>query len=180
MRIWDRVAVLLIGLFFVALMFGFIWQALDIKYLDGLPLNRLLSYLSAKPWRTLLTSLVLLLVAAYLFWLGWPRQRTEKMIVCDTPLGEVQIAERAIETLALRAARKVKGITDANASVRAAISGLDIVVQATVGPDLSLPQIELEARTRVADYIRETVGVAVNAVVVQVTRIAPEHRARVE
>ena len=180
MRKLDRVVSLLVGLLLLGIWVGFMWQSLGVKALNSMQLDRLLYLLGQHPLRILFTSLVLLVLAAYLFWMGLRRRRQEKTILCDTPLGEVRIAERAVESLALRASRRVKGVHDANISVRATISGLDIFVEATVGPDQSIPQITQEIRTRVADYIRETVGVSVNTVAVFVTRIAPENRARVE
>ena len=180
MRKLDRVVALLVGLLLLGIWVGFMWQSLGVKALDSMHLDRLLYLLGQHPLRILFTSLVLLILAAYLFWMGLRRRRPEKTILCDTPLGEVRIAERAVESLALRASRRVKGVHDANISVRATIAGLDIFVEATVGPDQSIPQITQEIRTRVAEYIRETVGVSVNTVAVFVTRIAPENRARVE
>lgn len=180
MRTVDRLVTLLVGLLLIMFTASFLWQSLEIGILDGMALDRIARLLGERPWRILLTILVLLILTAYLFWMGLRRRRPEKTILCDTPLGEVRIAERAVESLALRASRRVKGVHDANINVRATVSGLDIFVESTVVPDQSIPQITQEIRTRVADYIRETVGVSVNTVAVLVTRIAPENRTRVE
>lgn len=177
MRAVDRLVALLAAIFFLALAVGFVWGATG---LEITPFSRILDYLSNTFWRIALSALILLFFSAYFFWMGLRRRRTEKTVLCETPLGEVRVAERAIEALALRATRKVKGVHDASINVRATPSGLDIFVESTVGPDQSIPQITQEIRTRVGDYIRETVGVSVNTVAVLITRIASEHKARVE
>lgn len=177
MRAVDRLMALLAAVFFLALAVSLAWRATGV---EPTPCVRFLAYVYRNPWRLALAVLVLLFFAAYFFWMGLRRRRTVKTVLCETPLGEVRIAERAIETLALRAARKVKGVHDANINVRATPSGLDIFVESTIGPDQSIPQITQDIRTRVGDYIRETVGVSVNTVAVLITRIAPEHKARVE
>ena len=177
MRAVDRLVALLAAIFFLALAVAFVWGAAGGEIT---PFARIVLYLSATFWRIVLGTIFLLFFSVYFFWMGFRRRRTERTVLCETPLGEVRVAERAIEALALRATRKVKGVHDASINVRATPSGLDIFVESTVGPDQSIPQITQEIRTRVGDYIRETVGVSVNTVAVLITRIAPEHKARVE
>ncbi|MGE5528644.1 MAG: alkaline shock response membrane anchor protein AmaP [Patescibacteria group bacterium] len=175
MRTVDRLVVMAIGLVLVAAAVAMLLPSGGTHELDVF-----LAYLRSVKWRTALAVVVLMALAIYLFWLALRRRRREKTILCDTPLGEVRIAERAVETLAGRATRKVKGVQDAFINVRATTAGLDIFVETTVGPDQSIPQITQEIRTRVAEYIRSTVGVSVNTVAVLVNRVAAESRARVE
>lgn len=176
MRAVDRLVVILVGLLLTIVTFIFCLHLVG----QDQALQWMVSYLGQPEWRLVLTSLVLFFLATYLFWMGLRRRRQIKTILCETPLGEVRIAERAVESLALRASRRVKGVHDASINVRATTAGLDVFIETTVSPDQSIPQITQEIRTRVADYIRETVGVSVNTVAVLVTRVAPENRARVE
>jgi len=175
-RTVDRIVVLLTGILLTALIIAFAWQA--IGWNDTF--DRIYRFLSQSGWRKAITILIFLGLICYLFWMGLRRRTPEKTIQCETPLGEVLIAERAIESLALRAARKVKGVRDANINVRATTSGLDITIMTTVVPDQNMPQLSQEIRTKVGEYIREIVGVSVNSVTVNVSRIAAENRARVE
>ncbi len=175
-RAVDRLVVILLGLLLTVAAFTLLLHLLG----QGQALTWLVDNLGGSRWQLVLTSLVMLFFAIYLFWMGLRRRRQIKTILCETPLGEVRIAERAVESLAVRATRRVKGVQDAAINVRATTAGLDVFVETTVGPDQSIPQITQEIRSRVADYIRETVGVSVNTVAVLVTRVAPDNRARVE
>jgi len=176
-RTVDRMVALLVSLFLVIFSVAFLWQAIG----QAAILDRLISYLSQPRWTALFTSLALVVLGMLLFWMGIRRRRQVKMIVSDTPLGEVRVAERAVEVLALRSVRRVKGVHDASVNVRATAEGLDFAIEAAVAPDQSIPQITQELRIRVSEYIRETVGVSVNTVTVNVTKIvAAESRARVE
>ncbi len=175
-RTIDRAMALLIGLLLIILTFMFFWQGVG----QGLLLDRTIDFLISPAWRLLLTILVLLVFSVYLLYMAFRRRRQEKTILCDTPLGEVRIAERAVESLALRAARKVRGVHDANIRVRATPAGLDVYVETSVTPDQSIPQIRRDVEDRVKEYIQETVGVAVTTVPVLVTRVAMDNRARVE
>lgn len=107
-------------------------------------------------------------------------QRVEKTIIHQTQYGEIRIAVSAVESLALRACKRIKGVKDAHVGVRADLTGLDIFIEVTVVPDLSIPQVSEEIKAEVDKYIFETVGIRVNSVKVLVTKIAAEIRARVE
>lgn len=176
MRAIDRLVAIVVGLLLSIVSLAFLLHAMGQEQV----LAWLVSRLGQPPWRLVLTGLAGLLLAAYLFYMGMRRRRQIKTILCETPLGEVRIAERAVESLALRATRRVKGVHDANIQVSATPAGLDVYVETTVGPDQSIPQINHEIETRVRDYISETVGVSVRTVKVLVTRIAPDNRTRVE
>lgn len=176
MRAVDRFVAILVGLVLVFVSLILFAQALG----QGRILGWMAANLGEPRWRLVLISLAGMVLAASLLAMGLRRRRQIKTILCETPLGEVRIAERAVESLALRAARRVKGVHDAGINVRASAAGLDIYVETTVSPDQGIPQITQEIRSRVADYIRETVGVSVNTVAVLVTRVAPENRMRVE
>lgn len=109
------------------------------------------------------------------------RRREEKTIIHQTQFGEIQIAVSAVESLALRATRRIKGVKDAHVGVRADSNGLDIFIEVTVNPDISIPQISEEIRVKVDEYLQETIGIRVNSVKVLVTKVAGEAvKARVE
>lgn len=102
------------------------------------------------------------------------------MIIYDTALGQVRVANSAVEDLALRAVRRLKGIRDAEVTVEADDDGMVIAIDVTVLPDMNLPQLSEEARQRVSEYIREIVGIPVNHVTINIARISNEARPRVE
>ncbi len=173
-RTVDRFVSLVVGLFILLLLAAFYWPA------GNFTLEAIISTLHAKPWRELLAGLIPSVFMIYLFWMGLRRRRQVKTILCDTPLGEIRIAESAVESLAMRATRRVRGVHNATVNVRASTDGLEIYVDTTLSPDLSIPQVSKDIETRVGDYIRETVGVSVNFVKVLVKGVASENRTRVE
>lgn len=125
-------------------------------------------------------ALLSLLLTYLSFRMALHRRKQEKTIINQTQFGEIRIAVSAVESLALRASKRVKGVKDAHVGVRADLTGLDIFIEITVNPDLNIPQISEEIRAKVDDYILETVGIRVNSVKVLVTKVSGETRTRVE
>lgn len=108
-------------------------------------------------------------------------QRVEKTLVNQTEHGEIQITLAAMENLAWRAVKKIKGVKDAHVRVRADRSGVvEVFIEVTANPDISIPQVLSEIRTQVEDYLYETTGIKVNQVKVLVPKVANEPKARVQ
>lgn len=129
----------------------------------------------------LAVSAVTLLMAFLSIAMALQRRREEKTIIHQTQIGEIQIAVSAVESLSMRATKRIKGVKDAHVGVRADSTGLDVFIEVTVNPDLSIPQISEEIRVKVDEYLQETVGIHVNSVKVLVTKVAGEAvKARVE
>ena len=84
------------------------------------------------------------------------------------------------ESLALRRRRWIRGVKEAAVVVEAESDGLRFEVEIVSNPDLNLPQLISEIRSKLADYIHETVGIPVIGSTVTVTKITTETRARVE
>lgn len=177
MKIWERLISLLSGLtllalsaFFALLKFG---QAQFI-------LKKLSALSEQEKWWMLGIALVCLILSVFVFRMALRVRRREKTVINQTQYGEIQITLSAIESLVLRAVRKIKGVKDAHIGIRADFSGLDIFIEISVNPDLSIPQISEEIRVKADEYIFETTGIRVNTVKVLVTKVAGELKARVE
>jgi uncharacterized alkaline shock family protein YloU len=128
-----------------------------------------------------MVAVVLLILSFLSLSAALQRRREEKTIIHQTQFGEIQIAVSAVESLSLRATRRIKGVKDAHVGVRADSNGLDIFIEVTVNPDISIPQISEEIRVKVDEYLQETIGIRVNSVKVLVTKVAGEAvKARVE
>ncbi len=111
---------------------------------------------------------------------GLSTKKPLRTIIHDTDLGEVRIAFTAVEDLALRAVDKIRGVKEAQVTVEADSNGLSFNVEIVSNPDLSIPQLTMDIRNKLAEYITETVGIPVVNSTVTVTRITSESRARVE
>ncbi len=115
-----------------------------------------------------------------LFLTGLSGETSPRTVIHETEMGEVRIAFSAVESLALRAIDKIRGVKEATVSVEAESDGLRFAVEIVSSPDLNLPQLTSEIRSKLADYIHETVGIPVTGSTVTVTRVTTESRARVE
>lgn len=131
-------------------------------------------------WWVLGGALLSLLCAFLLFNMAFRMRREEKTIKSQTQFGEIRIAVSAVESLALRATKRVKGVKDVHVGVRADDDALDVFIEISVNPDLNIPQISEEIKAKVDEYTFETVGIRVNSVKVLVTKVAGENRTRVE
>ena len=107
-------------------------------------------------------------------------KKSPRIVIHETELGQVRIASTAVESLALRAIDKIRGVKEATVVVEAENDGLRFNVEVVSNPDLNLPQLTSEIRSKLADYIHETMGIPVIDSTVTVTRIATESRPRVE
>jgi uncharacterized alkaline shock family protein YloU len=177
MKVWERLNNFLAGLvvgisaiIFFSLFLGQVdFIADQLRWIHNLGL-----------WWLFGIFMVLSLIAFFTIGLALRIRREEKTIINQTQYGEIRITIVAIENLVLRATRRIKGVKDAHVGIRADLTGLDIFIEVTVNPDLSIPQISEEIRAKVDEYIFETVGIRVNSVKVLVTRVAGEIRTRVE
>jgi uncharacterized alkaline shock family protein YloU len=128
-------------------------------------------------WIFFISSFILFIL---LFSAGVQRNRPKRAIVFETGMGIVRILDTAVEDLAYRAVKRVKGVKDAKISARVDREELSFEVNYTVLPDISIPQINEEIKLRVSEYIEQTIGRRVNEVVPIVNKISAEARARVE
>lgn len=161
-----------VGLVFLIITLG--WGQADII------LENLKELSPQERWWALGVSGTSLLLAVLAIRMALWMKREEKTIIHQTQYGEIRIAVSAVESLSLRACSRIKGVKEAHVGVRADLTGLDVFIEVTVSPDLSVPQISEEIKSKVDDYLFETVGIRVNSVKVLVTKIANEVRARVE
>ncbi len=177
MKVWERLISLLSGIILIVVAFILILLAFG-------QANEILEELGRiKPvsWWALEVSITSFILAFFLVRMALRMRREEKTVIYQTQFGEIRMTVSAIENLALRACKKVRGVRDAHVGVRAdKLTGLDIYIEVTVSPDLAIPQIKSEIESKVGEYIFETVGMHVNAVKVLITKIAAETRSRVE
>lgn len=177
MKVWERLVSLLAGIILGVTGILFLLVA---SRQAGVIRNQLDNLTPSARWWAFGVALVALVLTFFLFRMALRIRHEEKTVINQTQFGEIRITVSAIESLALRATRKIKGVKDAHIGVRADLTGLDIFIEVTVNPDLSVPQISEEIRTKVDDYIYETIGIRVNSVKVLVTKVAGEIRTRVE
>ena len=176
MKVWQRLVSLLNGIVLLGLFGVFIMIFLGrAEVLDSYASLTTLGY-----WWIFGITVVSALLSFFSFKVAFYRRRQEKTIINQTQFGEIRIAVSAIESLALRATKRIKGVKDAHIGVRADLTGIDVFIEISVLPDLGIPQITEEIRAKVDEYILETVGIKINSVKVLVTKVANEAKTRVE
>jgi uncharacterized alkaline shock family protein YloU len=177
MKVGDRFLNLLNGIVLFILgiiLVSVIWQA-------DLIAAKLIAFTAHQRFWTFTVAIVTLILGLVSIARAFQRRREEKTIIHQTQFGEIQIAVSAVESLAFRATKRIKGVKDAHVGVRADSTGLDVFIEVTVNPDLSIPQISEEIRLKVDEYLQEMIGIRVNSVKVLVTKVAGEAiKARVE
>jgi uncharacterized alkaline shock family protein YloU len=177
MKVGDRFLSLLNGIVLFVLgiiLVSVIWHA-------DLIADKLIAFTDHQRFWTFTVAIVTLILALMSLGMAFQRRREEKTIIHQTQFGEIQIAVSAVESLAFRATKRIKGVKDAHVGVRADTTGLDIFIEVTVNPDLSIPQISEEIRLKVDEYLQETIGIRINSVKVLVTKVAGEAvKSRVE
>lgn len=142
--------------------------------------TRIGQYLAVHPWQTSLGGLLLALTGLHILFHTTASKKREIGIVRDTPLGQVRMNIRAIENLVVQTATAVRGVRNAEATIRPHDEGMEIDVSLVVLPDMSLPEISNEVQKRVEAYVRETVGVSVASIAVEVRNVAGAPKARVD
>ncbi|HBL36393.1 MAG TPA: alkaline shock response membrane anchor protein AmaP [Firmicutes bacterium] len=116
-----------------------------------------------------------------LLWMAGLHTKKEfKTIIHETELGEIRIASPAVEALALRAVKKIRGVREAEIRVLTENDGLRFQVAITSSPEVNIPQLIHEIRDELREYIQSTIGIPVNNSEVTVNRVSAEPRARVE
>jgi uncharacterized alkaline shock family protein YloU len=171
MKVWER---------FVSLLNGIVLLALAIVFFLLLcGQESLIAAINLGNWWQLglfLTSAILCILSFGMM----ARRREEPTIVHQTPFGEIRITYTAVESLVLRATKRIKGVKEARAVVSADPLRMDIAITITTLPDLAIPQLSEEIRLKVDEYLFETTGIKVHSIKVDVDKIAAEVKSRVE
>lgn len=124
-------------------------------------------------------ALLLLLAGLHLLFFGLRRERDEG-IRQETEIGHVRISLKAMESLVYRTAREIRGIKDVGVRVHPSPEGVAIALSLVVHPDVVIPKVSEEVGLLVRSRVRETVGVNVGDVAIEVRNISTVAKGRVE
>jgi len=177
-RLFDQLVVLVAALLLVALgvagcLIGFFgWDPVPLAQAGG-------RYLAGHRIAALVGGLCVLAGGMYLAYQILAPAK-DRGIVSQTELGQVQIQYRAIENLVVRTAQEIKGVRDVEAAITATGEGVQIALSCNVLPDVSIPALCDQVQQRVAQAVRETVGVEVASVTVDVRNVLAPVKGRVE
>ncbi|MFC4769152.1 alkaline shock response membrane anchor protein AmaP [Effusibacillus consociatus] len=120
----------------------------------------------------LVGAVILFLVSLRFLFFRTGASREPQAIIHKTEHGEVRISTQTLESLADRATRLVRGVSDLKTKVRPSEVGIRLAIRISVDPDLDIPQITSSVQQKVKDYVEATAGVIVENVVVYVNDVA--------
>lgn len=124
------------------------------------------------PSRILAGCVVLFLLSLRFLLIRTGASKEPQAILHKTEYGDVRISLQTLESLADRAARLVRGVSDLKTKVRPSEVGVRIAVRIAVDPDLDIPQITSSVQQKIKDYVEATAGVTVRDIVVYVNDVA--------
>jgi len=170
--IFACVAIFLLVLALVLILTVLGWQGVGNLVLIGRALGE-------RPIETVVGAVVLVLAALHVL-LYALQHESEDGIRQETEIGHVRISMRAIENLVYRTARNVRGIRDVDVIVHPSPEGVAINLSLVVVPETHIPRISEEVGHLVRNHVRETVGIDVGDIAIEIRNIVDESRARVE
>lgn len=134
----------------------------------------------------LIVAIIFLVVSLRFFFSSFRsnKPKVERGIRQRSDLGEVNITIQTIQTIAERAARRVKGVRDMKTTVKALESGNIITLRVSVDGETPLPELTQKLQADVKEQVEGIAGVVISEVTIVVTEVAQQEnyssRKRVE
>lgn len=110
-------------------------------------------------WEAGLVAAVFLLVSIRLLLAGLRSRGSGNTIIHHNEMGDIHISLDAVENLVEKAARHVRGVRGVKVRASHSTAGLKLRVKAVISPESNVPSVTAEIQQRVAEYVRNTVGV---------------------
>jgi len=177
MRMVDR-TVLILAAIFLILLAGLV-LAHGLGWRGAGSLASVVAQMQGRLLESILTAAVLLVVGLHIFFFGTQHEE-EAGIRQETEIGHVQISLRAIESLVQRTAKGVRGIRDVDVRVFPSPEGVAVALSLVAVPEIPIPQISEEVGHKVRTQVRESLGIPVDDVAIEIRNIAGEPKGRVE
>lgn len=142
------------------------WQpALDLAQEVFSPGRREMLYVAA---------ILLLIVGLRLMFASVKAQRPQSRLalVEDNPLGQVQVALTAIESLISKVVANFPGVREVRPKVTQAPQGIAIQIKLVTAPSANIPELSQEIQQHVTDTVKDVTGITTNNVQVLVDNIS--------
>lgn len=125
------------------------------------------------PTAALAVCILLLAVSLRFLFLRGP-QGDPAAVVLRRAEGDVSIALQAVEQMASRIARQIRGVDELRATVRPNGERVAIRLKVMVKPDVAVPPLIDQLQQSVREYVEQTSGLGVSDVRVHVSGVAGE------
>lgn len=124
----------------------------------------------------LIVAIIFLLVSLRFFFAAFSfrKPKAEKGIRQRSEIGEITITLQTIQTIAERAARRVKGVRELKTAVKALESGNIITLRVSVDGETPIPELTQKMQADVKAQVESIAGVEITEVAVVVTEVSPQ------
>jgi uncharacterized alkaline shock family protein YloU len=89
-----------------------------------------------------------------------------------TDFGDIRISFDTVQSLAMRAAGRIRGLGEIKARIHVNDSGLEVELRVVVDGEHSIPQLTEEAQRTVKDHIEEMTGIPVANISIFVSNVS--------
>ncbi|MFD2116059.1 alkaline shock response membrane anchor protein AmaP [Paenibacillus yanchengensis] len=171
------IVIMIISAVVIAATLGWIPFTYSERFIEMLQLNRTVAITA------ICIAVVLLLMSLRFFIVSVARTSvTSTSIDQRTDFGDIRISMETIESLALKAASRQRGIKDLRARIKVTDAGLDIVLRTVIDGETAIPQLTEDVQVAVKSHIEEITGMPVAAVAVFIANVvqANTFKSRVE
>ncbi|MEW6573050.1 MAG: alkaline shock response membrane anchor protein AmaP [Bacillota bacterium] len=120
------------------------------------------------------TAAVLLIVGFRLMYASVKVRRPQGRLalVEDNPLGQVQVALTAIESLVSKVVANFPGVREVRPKVTQVPQGIAIQIKLVTAPSANIPELSQEIQQQVKDMVKDVTGITTNNVQVLVDNIS--------
>jgi uncharacterized alkaline shock family protein YloU len=132
----------------------------------------------AVPWETAII-VIAVLAAGLRLLAGVSPERPEGAVVHETEFGQVRVSLQAIEHAVRRSVQQLLGVRSLDVNVVLGSEGVDVHLVLVATGDVTIPDLSTQVQQTVERYVRETIGVAVGSVAVEISAVTGDVR-RVE
>lgn len=117
---------------------------------------------------------VIILIGTRLFWASIyrPQKKSHHVVLAENALGQVNLSVSAVEDLANKVAGKIHGVKEVSSRMVGVPQGVGLKVQASVTPDINVPDASAEIQDMIKEKLFEITGLQVSSVEIHIQSIS--------
>jgi len=105
---------------------------------------------------------------------GGKERKSKGDIAKTTDYGQVRITVNTLDSIALKATRRVRGVREAKNTITTDETGTIILIQVSVDGETPIPSIVEEVQKNVKEQVEKIVGIDVKHIDVKITEVAQQ------
>jgi len=129
-------------------------------------------------WEASLVGAIFFLVSIRLLLAGLRSRKVKDTIVHHNDIGDVHISLTAVENLVEKVARHIRGVRGIKVKVSLVEQEITVKLNAVVSPESHVPTVASDIQSRVHEYIKNTVGIELADVQVNVEKISNDFKTK--